>query len=163
MPLKDPEARAAYKREHYQRNREKLLQKAREYREENPEKVAAAKKRCYDRNSTDPAWRAERNERQKAARRADPDRFKAAELASRTKRRAAIAEYQKRHASTPRRKAREAVNTAVRYGKIPRASSLKCADCSNDAREYHHESYEPECWLDVVPLCAFCHKARHST
>jgi hypothetical protein len=45
---------------------------------------------------------------------------------------------------------------------IPPSSAVTCVDCRGDqALHWHHESYEPEVWLDVVPLCAACHKQRH--
>jgi len=57
--------------------------------------------------------------------------------------------------------ARLAVLNAKRRGEIPFASSLICADCGKPAKHYHHESYLPEHWLDVVPLCTLCHGKRH--
>lgn len=57
-----------------------------------------------------------------------------------------------------RAKAREAVTYAVRIGKLPRVWTLKCAHCGNPAQQYHHHyGYEPEHWLDVIPLCKPCH------
>ena len=40
MPLKDPEARRAYRQQHYAANRAKILEKARLYRLENLEKIS---------------------------------------------------------------------------------------------------------------------------
>lgn len=57
--------------------------------------------------------------------------------------------------------AKNAVNNAIYEGKMPRVSTRQCADCGKQAQHYHHESYAPEHWLDVVPLCASCHKMRH--
>jgi hypothetical protein len=57
--------------------------------------------------------------------------------------------------------ANDAVHNAVRRGAIPRVADLKCADCGAQATAYHHESYEREHWLDVVPLCYACHNKRH--
>ena len=64
-------------------------------------------------------------------------------------------------------KAHQQVTYAIVAGTIQKADNFTCADngplCTGQATEYHHESYLPEHWLDVVPLCKFCHKARHST
>ncbi len=57
--------------------------------------------------------------------------------------------------------ARSVVNRAVRLGKIPRASTLNCAECGATAKHYHHPSYAREDRMNVVPLCDFCHKAVH--
>lgn len=56
------------------------------------------------------------------------------------------------------RKARTAVYNAVRDGKLPRASMLQCSRCLGQAQQYHHHNgYEKEHWLDVIPLCISCH------
>ena len=55
-------------------------------------------------------------------------------------------------------KARDAVNNAVRSGKLPHAKSLDCVKCGKGARHYHHHNgYERKFWLDVVPVCITCH------
>lgn len=58
--------------------------------------------------------------------------------------------------------ARHATNKAVKDGIIPRISTQKCQECGNQARHYHHWSYEKEHWLDVIPLCFYCHIEVHS-
>ena len=55
-----------------------------------------------------------------------------------------------------------AVAHAIVMGRLPRASSCQCADCGIQAEQHHHESYEKEHWLDVIPLCRQCHAIRHS-
>lgn len=59
-----------------------------------------------------------------------------------------------------RYKAMNAVNNAILLGKLVRATDSYCAnpECGNKAKEYHHNSYDPEHWLDVIPLCASCHR-----
>jgi len=62
--------------------------------------------------------------------------------------------------------AHRAVKTAVDSNDIPNVKDLQCADqgpfCRGGAIHYHHESYEEQHWLDVVPLCGSCHAKRHS-
>lgn len=59
-------------------------------------------------------------------------------------------------------RARWAVQKAVLSGKLPRVSTLKCAYCKNQARNYHHHvGYAVEHRLDVVPVCIPCHKLLH--
>ena len=60
-------------------------------------------------------------------------------------------------------KARNAIRSAIRADMMAPASACECNDCRAPAVELHHESYEPEHWLDVVPLCVSCHKKRHRT
>ena len=56
-------------------------------------------------------------------------------------------------------KARHAVNHAIESGKIQKASSYKCKYCPKQAAQYHHwHGYEPEHWLDVVPVCTQCNQ-----
>ncbi len=59
-------------------------------------------------------------------------------------------------------KAHDTVNGAIRYGRMKKASSFNCAFCDNPAKQYHHYlGYEPEHWLDVIPLCIKCHRKIH--
>lgn len=60
------------------------------------------------------------------------------------------------------RKAKDVVNHAVNAGKLPKIHSLLCVYCSKPAQQYHHwHSYEPEHWLDVIPVCRKCHNKLH--
>ena len=60
-----------------------------------------------------------------------------------------------------RQKARQAVAEAVKSGKLPRPSELRCTDCDRYAQEYdHYLGYAPEHRLDVQPVCIKCHKKR---
>lgn len=58
-----------------------------------------------------------------------------------------------------KQKAHLKVLNAVRYGKLPKASTLQCDMCSGSAEQYHHEDYSKP--LDVIPLCRFCHGEIH--
>ncbi len=57
--------------------------------------------------------------------------------------------------------AKNAVNNAIKEGRLLPVKTQLCADCGKQAQNYHHESYAPEHQLDVVPLCRSCHKQRH--
>ena len=55
-------------------------------------------------------------------------------------------------------RARALVNQRVRFGRIPRASSLNCSECGGQAAHYHHHlGYAFENRYAVVPVCAKCH------
>lgn len=66
---------------------------------------------------------------------------------------------QKRYrvAHPERVEARIAVKQAIKDGVLPKADSLKCHYCPTQAEQYHHYSYAPEHWLDVIPVCKKCH------
>lgn len=54
---------------------------------------------------------------------------------------------------------RQLINQKVRFGRIPKASDLKCFSCENQAKHYHHhKGYSFENRYDVIPLCTQCHK-----
>lgn len=53
------------------------------------------------------------------------------------------------------------VSNAVKLGVLPSAKTLVCRKCGAQAEQYHHWSYEPEHWLDVVPVCVECHREIH--
>ncbi len=58
-------------------------------------------------------------------------------------------------------KARNAVKIIIRNGQLPRPDTLRCHYCPTQAKQYHHyQGYEPEHWLDVVPVCMKCHTNR---
>lgn len=63
------------------------------------------------------------------------------------------------HVRHPERdKAHHAVNHAIRAGRLLRPNTLQCHYCPAQAKQYHHwHGYEPEHWLDVVPVCIPCH------
>lgn len=51
-----------------------------------------------------------------------------------------------------------AVYYAVKTGKLPHPSTLKCASCGKPAKQYHHPfGYEGELKLKVQPVCFSCH------
>lgn len=55
-------------------------------------------------------------------------------------------------------KAKHAVSNAIRDSKLPRSDTLLCHYCPKPTKQYHHwHGYEPEHWLDVVPICTECH------
>lgn len=55
-------------------------------------------------------------------------------------------------------KAQQAVKRAIKKGKLPHPGTLQCHYCPNQAKDYHHwHGYEPEHWLDVIPVCKKCH------
>ena len=56
-------------------------------------------------------------------------------------------------------KANSKVSNAIRDERLQPPSNFICQECKiAQAQEYHHWSYEPEYWLDVIPLCRSCHK-----
>jgi uncharacterized Zn finger protein (UPF0148 family) len=59
-------------------------------------------------------------------------------------------------------KAKHKVMQQVQKGAMPSASKCTCVACNGQAAHYHHWSYAPEHWLDVIPVCARCHKKIHA-
>ncbi len=71
-------------------------------------------------------------------------------------------EQKKKHGITPQVIARHLVNVAVRKKKMPKPTSLVCSQCGQPAKEYHHHlGYEPEHYMDVIPVCIPCHAKLH--
>lgn len=55
--------------------------------------------------------------------------------------------------------AHQAVQFAVRQGKLMPIKSLTCLYCGEKAKEYHHyKGYSKDNQLSVIPLCASCHR-----
>lgn len=130
---------------------------------------------------------------QRAARRKDPE-FHARELAySRgyearpevVARRADYAQYEARQVSLSRygrstkcrvrsrayrqanieqAKAREALNRAVRDGRVTKGACAKAGEnCRGRVEAHHHRGYDPAHWLDVVWLCKRHHVDEHDS
>lgn len=58
-----------------------------------------------------------------------------------------------------RYRAERAVNRAVKKGELPPISECRCVLCEKPAHHYHHHyGYDEAHRLDVVPVCASCHK-----
>ena len=56
-------------------------------------------------------------------------------------------------------RARALVNQRVRFGRMSKASDLKCSYCEDMAAHYHHhKGYEFEHRYDVIPVCVKCHR-----
>lgn len=61
---------------------------------------------------------------------------------------------------TDKHRAQCYIGAMVRYGKMPSARTLTCIRCGKQAEHYHHHlGHSREHRLDVVPVCALCHKA----
>ena len=55
-----------------------------------------------------------------------------------------------------------AVYYAIKRGELSPVHLSECVMCGGTARHRHHwAGYEPEHWLDVIPVCIPCHKAIH--
>lgn len=75
-----------------------------------------------------------------------------------------MARRRKTSAHQPKEMARHAIFFAVRAKTIPKAKELLCQRCGKPAIEYHHYlGYEPEHYLDVIPVCKVCHTEIHSS
>lgn len=74
-------------------------------------------------------------------------------------------DYQRlyRIAHPERHKISLTVSNAIRDGKLPRPGTLSCHYCGQKAEQYHHwHGYEPEHYLDVIPICHSCHVLIHA-
>ena len=59
-----------------------------------------------------------------------------------------------------KQRANNAVQRAIRTGKLPNISSQACQQCGKTADDYHHPSgYDKENQLNVIPLCRPCHNS----
>lgn len=59
-------------------------------------------------------------------------------------------------------KAHQAVKKAITAGILDPPQLLCCVRCGGAAVEYHHESYDTDRWLNVVPICHSCHMKIHN-
>lgn len=65
-------------------------------------------------------------------------------------------------ANPEQKRARKAVQRAVKSGVLPAVKTQSCAKCGTAAQEYHHhKGYDKEDRLEVMPLCRSCHRRIH--
>ncbi len=134
------ECKRAYRREHYQKNRERTLRVNKLYRDKNKEKIAYM----------DAAYR----ERNKEAIKLKKQLYYQTEQ-GRAARARAIAKNKLRY------KVAKQLNQAVKYGKIKKPSNCSACGRAADSRHLHghHEDYSKP--YDVIWLCHICHKDLH--
>ena len=53
------------------------------------------------------------------------------------------------------------VHYAIKKGELSPLRLSECVMCGGEPKHYHHWSYEPEHWLDVIPVCISCHNEIH--
>lgn len=58
-------------------------------------------------------------------------------------------------------KATSAIQHAIKNGKLPQQNTLQCHYCPAQAKQYHHPSYAPKHYLNVIPICRKCHRKIH--
>ena len=162
MPHKNPSVAKVFFQANYQKNRAKKLAYSKQYRILNPERVAAAKRRCYERIKDNTEFKERRAAYHRRRRAEHYETVKAIEKRSYEKNKERILAYNRSIARTPKRIARDRLNAAVKMGKLPKVTSLMCCSCEEPATSYHHHlGYKEEHWLDVLPMCDFCHRKEH--
>lgn len=110
----------------------------------------------------------ERDKRQWAAIKADPEKY-ALYLQRKARERKAKPEYERERKAKWRKKNKEAadrirraghaVETALQAGRIPKGAN--CTSCGTDKRKleaHHHHGYDRKNWLEIVWLCPPCHR-----
>ena len=59
--------------------------------------------------------------------------------------------------------ARKLIWSRIASKKMPQASQCICSMCGNQADHYHHHNgYDKDHVLDIIPLCHSCHVAAHT-
>lgn len=128
----NPESRKAACAKYYRTHKEAHNARVRDWQRRHPETVKAIAERHKPKGvETSRAYRRRTGlEQLREQRRRYPERFKA----------------------------RNKVNNSVAKGIMPRAKTLPCSRCGAPATEYHHHNgYDYDHWLDVVPVCRPCH------
>lgn len=116
------------------------------------------KGQAYESSQRRKEWRYRYN--RSAARKASVKRYEQSEKGQRNRKRIA-----QRHARRfpEKRKAKDTIQNEVKRGRMPRATELVCANCGSAAEHYHHHlGYAKKHWLDVIPVCAKCHRQEAS-
>lgn len=137
------ECRSAREKNRYYNEKEHIKEVQKKYTDKNKEKIFANWKRWYEENKEiilNKIKNYENTPRGKEVRRKADDR---------------------QHKKYPeRRNARAAVSNAVYAGRLPKIHTMVCSVCNNKQAEHyhHHKGYDREYWLDVIPVCAACHK-----
>jgi hypothetical protein len=129
-------------RNYYENNKERILVANIEWKIKHPEEFKAMQDAYVDRN---------------------PDKVKASKKQYYVNNSDYVYEQVKRrrNESPEKYNAHKAVQIAVKNGSLPLVKTQTCELCGNTAQHYHHWSYLLEHQLDVIPLCAKCHRKEH--
>ena len=158
--------------------KEKKAASNRRYRIRHRVRLSAKNREYYHLHKGDDGFKKKARDRQSAYRQktASKERRKSTALEYRKKHKAELAGWQRKYrlahagdrAYLQKRKARNAVNHAVRTGMMFRGS---CSSChrkpevirgKNVIQGHHHRGHGDNHLLDVVWLCASCHADLHS-
>jgi hypothetical protein len=139
MPLKDPEARKKYNREHRLKNLAKYTEKDREYRESHRDEIRERNQEYRDNNrDKSRAWTAKACKKWREKHGAEYYR-----------------EYRTREGEIKRHAARVRVYDAIQRGTLIRPDH--CTLCGKPCKPHaHHDDYAKP--LEVIWLCSPCHK-----
>lgn len=149
--------RNASNRERWARKREQYLQQKQIYYQENKEVFSDKNREYYTANAEQVKARVKQY--RMANQQKVNERQRQSHFANRAER---IAYKRQTYAMQPQQNAaRRAVRDEIRAGRMRPAKQLHCNQCNSKAHEYHHWSYEPEHWLDVIALCKSCHQQLH--
>ena len=156
LPFKDPERGREYKREWARQNRERLNAQNRAFRERNREKLLARAKEVYAERKTDAAWMEKRRQWTRAWRATPAGQEAIAQY--REKVRPLELERTRLHARTHRQgyRANAKLRYAIRKGWIVRPDHCERCGATGRIEGAHHDYDRP---LDVRWLCVSCHRA----
>ena len=128
----NPDGRKESYQKYYETHKQEHMKRCVSWAKRNPQKVREIKLRCFKNMTEDQIERLNQHRRKST--------------------------IQQRQKFPDKYKARSKVNNAIAKNKIPKASTLQCINCGNQAQQYHHHNgYNIEHWLDVVPMCIPCH------
>ena len=160
MPYKDPEVQRLYDKQKYQRNREKILQRSKEYAEAHKEEIAEYQKQYAEEHRDDlnayiREWRKSKQTLESKEKQRKTERKWYSQNIKK-----AMARY-RRHISRHRQKyiARYLLAAAIQSGRIVKPKT--CSECGAGGRIHgHHADYLKP--LEVVWLCHGCHLKAHN-
>lgn len=127
------------------------------YRERNPEAARASAQAYRQRNLEMAQERSRQSMRQWREVNGEESRAQAKAYYQRNAEDRRAYQKQYREANRERVAAQWAVTTAIRRGDLLPAKTQVCVRCGDSATEYHHWSYERDCWLQVEAMCPTCH------
>lgn len=148
---------AIYHKEHYAKNKEKVLKHNALYRIQNSEFIKSIQKiyrqtHKKEKSATDKRYNQEHKEQISQYHK---EYFKTD--IGKINHKKALDNYINKYPE--KYKAHTDVGNAVRLGKLPKVSTQVCTVCGNQAQEWHHHNgYSKEHRLDVIAVCISCHK-----
>ena len=158
---------------HYNKNKDRIREKQKKYKEANKDQVSESRRKYYETHKDHEAeysrkyyldHKDQMNDRSRKYYENNREQLLERDRQRYQDDREKYSQKNKKYRAQNQSKIRAhiAVRDAVLLGKLAPIKQCTCSECGKPAENYHHNSYHPDKWLEVTPLCVGCHRRWHA-